>query len=122
MTTTANLGITKLNPGQASAHVTVNTALDNLDNAIAGRLVLDLTGLTTRSLAGTESTSHILHVTTTTAACDLVVQALPKSWIVVNDGSHTVTVKRAGQSGAPTIAAGHSAHLYCDGTDVRAIA
>lgn len=121
MTTTANLGITKLNPGQASAHVVVNTALDNLDAAIAGRLALDLTGLTTRSLSGAESTNHVLHVTTTTAACDLVVQAVPKSWIVVNDGSHTVTLKRSGQVGAPTVAAGHSAHLFCDGTNVRAL-
>ena len=121
MTTTANLGITKLNAGQANAHVTVNIAMDGFDSAIAGRLPLALTGAST-SLTGAQSTAHILHVTSTTVATDLVVQAVPKSWIVVNDGSHTVTVKRAGQSGAPTVTSGHSAQLYCDGTDVRAIA
>lgn len=121
MTTTPNLGITKLEPGQAGAHAVVNTALDNVDKAIAGRLAIDLTGLTTKSLSGGESTNHVLHVTATTAACDLVVQALPKSWIVVNDGSHTVTVKRTGQSGAPTVAAGAIQHLVCDGTDVRLV-
>lgn len=120
MTTTANLGITKLNAGQANAHVTVNTAMDGFDSAIAGRLPLALSGAST-SLTGAQSTNHILHVTSTTVATDLVVQAVPKSWIVVNDGSHTVTVKRSGQSGAPTVAAGHSAHLYCDGTDIRSI-
>jgi hypothetical protein len=123
MTTTANLGITKLNPGQAGAHAVVNTALDNVDKAIAGRLAIDLTGETSVTLTGPESTNHILHVTATDGACDLVVQALPKSWIVVNDGSHTVTCKRGGQASPtpPAVAAGTSAHLYCDGTNVRAV-
>lgn len=121
MTTTANLGITKLNPGQASAHVTVNTAMDGFDASIAGRLALALSGAST-SLTGAQSTNHILHVTSTTIATDLVVQAVPKSWVVINDGSHTVTVKRASQAGAPTIAAGAVKHVVCDGTDVRLVA
>lgn len=122
MTTyTANLGITKLTQGQSNAHVTVNEALDDIDKAAAGRLAIDLTGLTTKTLTGDESTNHILHVTATTAACDLVLQAVPKSWIVINDGSHTVTVKRASQSGAPTLAAAAVKHFVCDGTDVRLV-
>lgn len=121
MTTTTNLGITKLEPGQAGAHAVVNTALDALDSAVAGRLALALTGTST-TLTGAQSTAHILHVTSTTAATDLVVQALPKSWVVINDGSHTVTLKRSGQVGAPTIAAGAIKHLVCDGTNVRIIA
>lgn len=122
MAYTPNLGITKLEPGQSGAHVVVNEGFDNFDKAIAGRLAIDLTGLSTKSLTGGESTNHILHVTATTAACDLVVQAVPKSWIVINGGSHTVTVKRSGQSSAPTVAAGAIKHLVCDGTDVRAVA
>lgn len=123
MTTTPNLGITKLTPGQANAHVTVNEALDDLDIAIAGCLSINLTGLSTKTLTGAESTNYILKITATSGACDLVVQALPRSWIVVNDGSHTVTVKRASQSSPtpPTVAAGASKHLYCDGTNVRAV-
>ena len=124
MTTTANLGITKLEPGQSGAHAVVNTALDNLDKAIAGRLGIDLTGETSVTLSGADSTNHILHITATDGACDLVVQAVPKSWVVVNDGSHTVTVKRASQASPtpPTVTAGQSKHLYCDGTNVRAVA
>lgn len=121
-TYTAYLGLTKLAQGQSNAHVTVNEALDNLDKAIAGRLPIDLTGLTTKTLTGGESTNHILHVTATTAACDLVVQAAAKSWIVINDGSHTVTLKRSGQAGAPTVAAGAIKHLLSDGTNVRIVA
>jgi hypothetical protein len=121
MALTENLGITKLAQGQSNAHVTVNDALDNLDRAVAGRLAIDLTGLTTKTLMGGESTRHILHVTATDAACDLVIQAVPKTWVVINDGSHTVTVKRSGQSGAPTIAAGAIKHFVCDGTDIRVI-
>lgn len=89
---------------------------------MAGRLAINLTGLTTKSLTGGESTNHILHVTATTAACDLVLQAVPKSWIVINGGSHTLTIKRSGQSGAPTLAAGATKHFVCDGTDVRVVA
>lgn len=121
MTVTTNLGITKLDAGQANAHVRVNEALDDLDAAIAGRLAIDLTGLTTKTLTGAESTNEILHVTATTAACDLVVQATPKHWTVINDGSHTITVKRSGQTGAPTLIAGAIKPLVCDGTDVRQI-
>lgn len=122
MTTyTAYLGVTKLDAGQANAHVRVNEALDVLDKAIAGRLDIDLTGLTTKTLTGGESTNHILHVTATDAACDLIVQAVPKSWTCINDGSHTVTIKRSGQSSPPTIAAGAITHFVCDGTDVRVV-
>lgn len=121
-TYTTYLGITKLAQGQSNAHVTVNEALDNIDKAVAGRLAIDLTGLTTKTLTGGESTNHILHVTDTDAACDLVLQAVPKSWVIVNDGSHTVTVKRSGQTGAPTIAAGAIKHFICDGTNVRIVA
>lgn len=120
-TYTTYLGVTKLTQGQSNAHATVNEALDVLDKAIAGRLELDLTGETSVTLTGAQSTNHILHVTATDAACDLVVQAVAKGWIVVNDGSHTVTVKRAAQAGAPTVTAAQSKHLYCDGTDVRAV-
>lgn len=121
MTTTANLGITKLNPGQANAHVTVNTALDALDKAIAGRLAPYAVTASVMTLTGAESTAHILQITSTTTAAAIVVQAVPKSWIAVNDGSHTLTFRCPSQVGGPTVAAGHSAHLYCDGTTVRAI-
>jgi len=118
---TANLGLLLMDPAQAQPHLPHNEALVSIDKAIAGALDLDLTGLTTLTLTGAESTAHILHVTTTTAACDLVVQTNPKSWIVINDGAHTVTVKRAAQTGAPTVAAGAIKHLVSDGVDIRLV-
>ena len=121
MTTTTWLGITKLDPGQSAAHVRVNEALDALDKAIAGLLSIDLTGITSKTLTGAESTNQILLISATDGACDLEVQAVPKTWTVVNDGSHTVTVKVSAQIGAPTVAAGSSAILFCDGVAVRAI-
>ena len=121
-TTTTNLGITKIEPDQSGAYAVVNTALDNIDKAIAGRLALDLTGLTSKTLSGAESTNHILHVTATTAACELVLQAVPKTWLVVNDGTHHVTIARSGQSGAPMVPAGAAKQLLCDGINVRTIA
>jgi hypothetical protein len=120
---TDNLGLILLEQSQSQPSVPHNDALVALDKAVAGRLAISLTGLSTKTLTGAESTNHILHVTATSGACDLVVQNKPKSWIVVNDGSHTVTVKRASQSSPtpPTVAAGTSKHLYCDGTNVRAV-
>lgn len=120
-TYTTNLGVAKLDPGQAAAHVRVNEAFDNFDKAIAGRLAIDLTGLSTKTLTGAESTNLILHITATDGACDLIVQAVPKTWVVINDGSHTVTFKRASQSSPPTLAAGAVKHFVCDGTDVRLV-
>lgn len=120
-TYTDNIGMILMDPAQSQPHVTHNEALTAADTAIAGRLPLALTGAST-TLTGAQSTAHILHVTSTTMATDLVVQAKPKSWVVINDGSHTVTVKRAGQTGAPTVAAAAIKHLICDGADVRALA
>nr|WP_315210069.1 hypothetical protein [uncultured Albidiferax sp.] len=122
MAYTANIGITKLVPGQSSAHVVVNDALDVVDKALAGRLALDLSGLTTKALTGGESTNSILHITTTTAACTLTVQAVPKVWQCINDGAHAVTVQCTGQTGAPVLAVGVVKTLVCDGTKVRVVA
>lgn len=122
MALTANIGITKLVEGQERAHVSVNDALDVLDKAIAGRLVLDLTGLTDKTLTGGESTAHILHVTATTANAWVVIQKAAKTWVVINDGTHNVTFQTAGQASPPTLAAGAIKHLVCDGTDIRVVA
>lgn len=120
MAFTANLGITQLTQGQAAAHVTVNEALAVLDVAIAGRLALALT-TATRGLSGGESTRAMLHVTSTTMACALEVQAVPKVWVLINGGTHAVTLRVSGQASPPVIAAGKSAILVCDGTIVRRI-
>ena len=119
---TAYIGITKLVPGQSSAHLTVNDALDVVDKALAGRLALNLSGLTTRSLGGGASTNAILHVTTTTVACMVTIQAVAKVWQFINDGTHPVTVQCAGQASPPTIAAGAVKTLVCDGSKIRLVA
>lgn len=118
-TYTQNLGATLLEQGQANAHAVVNEALAVFDKAIAGRLALALTA--NRSLTGGESTNAILHITSTTGAVALTVQAVPKTWDVINDGSHTVTLQCAGQSSPPTLAAGTTGRFACDGTGVRRI-
>lgn len=115
------IGLTYMEAAQSQPHLVVNEAIDGLAKAIAGRLALNLTGKSTLTLTGGESTNAILHITATDQAVDLVVQTLPKLWVVINDGSHAVTIKRAGQSGAPVIGSGTSALAYCDGTDVRTV-
>ncbi|MCB1955227.1 MAG: hypothetical protein H6948_16185 [Zoogloeaceae bacterium] len=122
-TYTANLGATKLVEGQAGAHVVVNEALDVVDKAIAGCLAIDMVthGADTKVLTGGESTHAILHVTDAGSASWLVVQAVSKLWVVVNDSAYSLTVQTAGQLSPPTIAAGAVAQLVCDGADVRLV-
>lgn len=120
-TYTTNIGITKLVEGQESAHVTVNEALDVLDKTIAGRFALNLSGLSSKTLTAAESTHMLIHVTATTAACVVTVQAVPKVWIVINDGTHAVTLQCAGQSSPPSVAVGAVKTLVCDGTAVRLV-
>lgn len=121
MAITQNLGITKLNPGQSGAHALTNEAFDSLDKAIAGVLSLDLTGLTSLSLTGAQSTNQIIMVTDTTAACVLIMQDKPKTWTIVNDGSHTVTIRANSQVGGPTLAAGVMGIFVCLGNEVRKV-
>ena len=122
MAFTTNLGITKLTQGQSNAHVTVNEALDNMDKALAGRLDLSLSGLSTKVLSGGESTNAVLHVTSTSVACALTVQAAVKVWVFINSGAHTVTVAVSGQATPVSVAAGAVKTLVCDGTIVRLVA
>lgn len=121
MTTTANLGVTLLEPGQANAHVTVNEALSAMDKAIAGRLELALTGAAL-ALTGAQSTNAILHIVSTAVACTLTVQDKPKQWSVINDGDADVTITVDGQTPTPpTVEAGRAAIVACDGAAVRRI-
>jgi hypothetical protein len=120
-TYTANIGITKLVEGQESAHVTVNEAFDVIDKTIAGALSLDLSGLSAKTLTGAESSNAIIRVTATTMACTVTMQAVPKIWSLINDGTHAVTVQCSGQSSPPVAAAGSVKVLVCDGAVVRLV-
>ncbi|OJX04569.1 MAG: hypothetical protein BGO72_21390 [Burkholderiales bacterium 70-64] len=118
---TTNLQIPLIDANQDQPTTAANEAIELLDTAIAGRLALNMTGLSTRTLTSAEAVNAMLHVTATTAACELLLPASPKRWLVINDGSHTLTLKRSGQStpAPPTVAAGASALAYCDGTNIR---
>lgn len=121
MSTTTNLAITLIETGQAQKEVTANDGFQTLDAAVAGRLAIDMTGLATRTITAAEAVHAMLHVTATTAACEIVLPASSKQWLVINDGSHTLTCKRSGQTSPtpPTVAAGAAALVFCDGTNIR---
>lgn len=118
MAITSNLGITKLEPGVNQAHVTVNEGFDLFDSAIAGVTNIDLSAADTVTLSGGESTRHILLAKNATKASWVVVQKQPKTWVFINQCSFSVTVQTSGQASPPTIAAGATKHLVCDGTDI----
>lgn len=119
MSLTQNLGITKLSPGQSNAHLTVNDVADVLDKAVAGLQPLALTG--SRTLTGGESTAAILRITSATGPTTLTIQALPKTWVLVNESTHAITVQCAGQPTPPVVAAGAVRLLVCTGAAIRLV-
>lgn len=120
MAYTPNLGIEKLTPGQSSAHVTVNEAMDNFDRAIAG--AYSFTGGGAVTLTGGQSTNHLLICTSASSATTVTIQAVPKTWIAINRSAHSLSFKTPGQATPVTIASGAVRHIACDGTDIVLVA
>jgi len=126
MTTTSNLQISHIAASQAQKEVTANEAFDILDGAGAGQLVHDMTSDADYTLATTGTPPYewqraCVKITDTgtvlTAARNIVVPDAAKPYIFINATGQPLTVKTAAGSGV-AVAAGATALLYCDGTDV----
>lgn len=66
--------------------------------------------------------TDVFEITTGHASHCLIMPTLRQGsldYVVNNDISNAILVKRAGQSTPVTIAAGKSAILYCNGTDIK---
>lgn len=128
MATSPNLGITHLTQAQSQKHVTVNTAIDALDDAISAlhSQALDDDGDTT--LAEADFQSHQLFDLTgaLTAVENLNLPTTTSRVFLMRDsstGGFQVTVQVTGGGGASVaIENGTWYWLYSDGTDVTLIA
>lgn len=105
----------------------LNTVLEMIEDAIAGRGVVDFATdanhtLTVNNSATDEARMAILHLTSTgslSATRDLIVPTSSKKYIVKNatTGGQSIQVKTSAGTGI-TIANGETRIVYCDGTNV----
>lgn len=121
MTTTTNLAITHVTSSQYQKEVTMNAALDSLDTAIAGRVVVNFASDADLTLTAAQALNSIVEITDTgvvlTTARNVVVPTANKSWQVYNGTAQILTVKTTAGSGI-ALASGERALLYCDASDV----
>lgn len=123
--TTPILGIDEISVSQASKYATANSALRVLEAAIAGLLTHDMASDADYTL-GTSSTPAewqygTIEITDTgtnlTTGRNIIVPDNAKVYIFVNSTAQTLTLKTSAGSGV-AVAAGTTAILRCDGTDV----
>lgn len=114
---TTQLALVYLIQNQAQPHVTLNTAMDRLDGAIAGRLAVTLT--TNRTVTTDEGQTHsILDFSGSLGAgATITLPTLTRCWVIRNTSGQTLTIKTAGQAGPPTLATGKVAIFATDGTN-----
>lgn len=120
MPTTPNLLIDHLVTSQYQKEVTVNTALNRLEQAITEEAAVAIAGTGTYTATDIEMRNAIIRLTgVLTGNRDFVVPNRDKPYIVHNatTGSFTVTIKTAAGSGV-VIEQGFKALVYCDGTNV----
>ena len=121
MPTTPNLEITHVGPAQDNKTVTLNAALDSLDQAIAGDLELDCSAGGTITLTSAQWINMVLHLVGAPAgAFSIIVPATPKLYVIDNASGEAATVKTSGGTGI-TVDTGAIQILRCDGTNVVAV-
>lgn len=120
MSITTGLGLTFLEARQTQPHLVVNEAIDNLDRAVAGRLALDMTGLSTLTLTNAQSSTYFLNPYSAPADFDLIVNGNQKAYAVINDTLYVCTFKSA-TGAAVAIPAGNTVLCYFDGTNMHTI-
>lgn len=120
---TPNLSITEVTEAQNQKHITINDGLTKLDEATQDTITYTITGNTT--VTATEYTENFAHILGGTPAgvFDFDVPATKRSFSVINSSGQTATVQVTGGGGANvSVATSENYILYCDGTDVVAIA
>jgi hypothetical protein len=125
MATSPNLGITHLTQAQNQKHVTVNDAIDALDNAFTDHR----TDLSFPADANYEPTGSIITAsysidvgsdTDLTVTRDFIIPDTSKSFLIENSttGDQTIRVIRTSGGTGIYIANGDRKLLFCDGTNV----
>lgn len=112
-----NLNIPAVSTSQTQKEATINDGINALDKAMNG--VLPITITTHRTLTATEFTRNVMFNLSGSPAADfnLVVPETNRLFAVRNQTAKVCTVKYAA-SGSLTLAAGVSALVHSDGTDL----
>lgn len=113
----SNLGIVFVTTSQNQKELTINDAVEALDNAGNGSQAITIT--THRTLTADEYVGSILFKLTGTPAADfnLVIPATKRLFAVRNSTGKNCTVKYAA-SGSLVVADGDSVIIHSDGTDI----
>lgn len=123
MSSSPNLGITLLSSSQSSKYVTVNDAIDLLDEALCGRLAIAMTDAD-YTFASSDALGNMVFVFTgtLTAGRNVIVPTNKKLYVVSNQttGGFSLTVKTSGGTGI-ALSTTDYVLLYCDGTNVIAL-
>jgi hypothetical protein len=123
MSTSPNLAITLLSSSQATKYVTVNEAIDALDEALCG-LVSEAMSDANFNVPTADALEDIAFIFTgaLTAGRNVIVPNNKKLYVVSNQtsGGFSITVKTSGGTGV-AIASTNWSLLYCDGTNVKAV-
>lgn len=125
MMSTANLAIAYLSVSQAQKEVTANAAFDVLDSVAAGILVHEMAADADYTLSTATTPQEWQYAaikitdtpTTLTTGRNIIVPVNKKFYIFINATAQTLTVKTAAGTGI-AVAAGKTAILLCDGTNV----
>lgn len=124
MAETPNLGITELTEGQSQKEITINTAFEQFDIAIAGRLTKDVAGSADVTLTAEEWRHTMFEFTgNTTADIDIIVPDSTKRFSVFNNTTGpatTMTIKTATGTGVVMVRGEHMA-MEQNGADVVAL-
>lgn len=122
---TPNLGIAHIAAAQTQKEVTANDAFDKLEEAMCDSLSKAMADAN-QTLTTVEAFENLLIICTgaLTGAKDLVVPAAKKAYIIKNNatGGFAVTCKTPSGTGVAVGPSDGYVHLYCDGTNVVAIA
>jgi hypothetical protein len=120
MSNSPNLGIALLQQSQNSKYVTVNGAIDALDNAMNGKLAVAMADADQTLTAGQFAGAAVFECTgADTADRHLIVPNTLRVFLVNNKttGGHNIIVETASPSGTVTVAAGTPQLVYCDASN-----
>ena len=111
MAVTANLSITQLTEGQSQKEVTINTAFETFDKAIAGKLVKNVAGAVDVTLTAAEWTYAMYEFTgNTTADIAIIVPTATRRFSLLNATTgppRTITLKTATGTGVVLVVGEH---------------
>jgi len=116
---TTNLNITEVAASQNNKEVTINDALEALDQGTQGSKAQTITGAT--SLSAADFTGYFAQILggSPAAAFTLNVPATKRLFLIANNTGQTATVQVTGGGGdSVTVANGAIKLLYCDGADI----